>query len=197
MKLLAIRGPAGAGFFDIWRQRAAGTSAETNNKHNAGTNNGHSGETDTGKTAGGFTLGDIIASLPVFYTTPVAAPDAQLAVRTKDHALLKEKYQRIFLREWEAQKDSLQKRWGITGWEARACVGVEERRNLARFGDAETGGLKIVFKDSGGGERAFIWMRGSKTEPVFRIMADAEGSAELERELVAWQRAMTAGADAE
>ena len=83
-----------------------------------------------------------------------------------------------------------------SGWEARACIGTEELRNLSCFGDAQSGGLKIVFMAEGTPEKeiAFIWMRGSKTEPVFRIMADAEDPA-LERELIAWQRAMTAAAD--
>jgi phosphoglucomutase len=39
-------------------------------------------------------------------------------------------------------------------------------------------------------------MRGSATEPVFRIMADAEGSEEVERYLLDWQRKMIIEADA-
>jgi phosphoglucomutase len=38
-------------------------------------------------------------------------------------------------------------------------------------------------------------MRGSATEPVFRIMADAEGCRpEFERELIEWQRRMASEA---
>jgi len=140
-----------------------------------------------------LTLAAIIASLPRFYTTGASAPEAKLQVTISDHALLKERYQKIFEKEWDEKKEQLKLRWGITGWEARACNGTTELRNLSGFGEAKSGGLKIVFT-SGGNETAFIWMRGSKTEPVFRIMADAEDPA-LERELIAWQRAMTASAD--
>jgi phosphoglucomutase len=182
VKLMAIRsgGVAGLGLFDIWREkiRSAGTTLPVQSR------------TDT------FTLADIIASLPAFTTTGVATAEAKLQVHTRDHALLKKKYQKIFEKEWDRKKAELQKHWGITDWEARACIGVKELRNLADFGAAETGGLKIVFKNSKGREIAFIWMRGSKTEPVFRIMADAEGPPELERELITWQQAMTAGANA-
>jgi phosphoglucomutase len=181
VKLMAIRsgGAAGLGFFDIWREkiRCTGTALPA----------------QTGTT---FTLADIIASLPPFTTTGVATAEAKLQVSTRDHALLKKKYQKVFEEAWEQKKAALQKRWGITDWEARACIGTEEFRKLENFFDAGTGGLKIVFKNDQGRELAFIWMRGSKTEPVFRIMADAEGSAEMERELITWQQAMTAAADA-
>jgi phosphoglucomutase len=188
VKFLSIRGGPSGGFFDIWRGLRCNASRSAPGPGSRRANPAHNGTA--------FTLADIIASLPVFYTTGVATAEAKLRVRTADHALLKEKYQAVFEQEWAAKKEGLQRRWGITAWEGRACTGTEELRNLVRFGRAGTGGLKIVFKNAAGRELAFIWMRGSKTEPVFRIMADAEGSAELERELIAWQGAMTAAADA-
>jgi phosphoglucomutase len=192
VKLMAIR--SGPGLFDIWREKSKvfrlyGTSGQVE---------GEPGSQAPGSPedrSGNFTLSDIIVSLPAFTTTGVDTPEAKLRIAAADHALLKEKYQGIFEKEWERKKNELQSRFSISSWEARACTGAEETRNLSRFADAGTGGLKIVFKNSGGRESAFIWMRGSKTEPVFRIMADAEGGPEAERELAAWQRAMTAAAD--
>ncbi|MDR1390394.1 MAG: phosphatidylglycerol lysyltransferase [Treponema sp.] len=140
-----------------------------------------------------FSLSDIIAALPVFYTTGVATPEAKCAIRTQDHSLLKRRYQTVFTGQWEERKKELGARFSITAWEARFCSGTEERRAVSDFGAAGTGGLKIVF--FGKREAAFIWMRGSKTEPVFRIMADAENSRELERYLIAWQRDMITAAD--
>jgi phosphoglucomutase len=192
VKLLAIRRPNPAsapesaldperGFFRIWLERAG-----------LADRGGHTG--GIGKTGrDDFTLSDIIASLPRFYTTGVSTPEAKLQVVTGDHRTLKEKYQKVFLAEWEEKKAGLERR-GIHGFEARACIGPEEKRNLVNFGDADTGGLKIVFTDADKKDRAFIWMRGSKTESVFRIMADAE-EQELERELIMWQRGMTGKAD--
>jgi phosphoglucomutase len=175
VKLLSVRsgGALNKGFFEIWQERCGAVGD---------------------KNSALFTLADIIASLPRFTTTGVATPEAKLQVHTVDHAVLKEKYQKLFLEEWEAKREDLQKRFSITGWEARACIGTGEQKNLSRFSDAGTGGLKIVFTGEGR-ERAFIWMRGSKTEPVFRIMADAEGGTELERELLQWQHSMVSRAD--
>ncbi|MDR2101397.1 MAG: phosphatidylglycerol lysyltransferase [Treponema sp.] len=143
-----------------------------------------------------FSLADIIATLPAFITTGAYTPEAVLRVKTADHGLLKSRYQRIFLREWEERREALKLRYGITGWEAAAYIGIEEKRGLADFGEARRGGLKITFINRPGNETAAIWMRGSGTEPVFRIMADVEGSDKrMERDLIEWQRHLVTQAD--
>jgi phosphoglucomutase len=181
VKLLSVRstdstssGAASCGLFEIWREFS---------------DNGELYRED-------FCLADIIASLPPFVTTGAYAEEAVLRVNTKDHGLLKDRYQRVFLREWETRKDTLRARYGIYGWEAIAYNGMEERRGLSRFGEAGKGGLKICFRNADDKIIASIWMRGSATEPVFRIMADAEGSDKrIERDLIEWQRRMTLEAD--
>jgi len=143
-----------------------------------------------------FTISDIIASLPQFITTPAYSKDAVMRIKTQDHALLKDRYQQIFLRQWESRKDQLQKQYGIYSWEAIAYNGMTETRNLKRFTDAGKGGLKILFTNKEGGETAYIWMRGSATEPVFRIMADIHGANnQFERDLLEWQKQMIIEAD--
>jgi phosphoglucomutase len=143
-----------------------------------------------------FSLADIIASLPPFVTTGAYAQEAVLKVNTKDHSLLKDRYQKIFLRDWEDRKELFKTRYGIHSWESIAYNGLEEKRGISRFGEAGKGGLKICFRNIEGKASASIWMRGSATEPVFRIMADAEGSDKrIERDLIEWQRRMTIEAD--
>ncbi|MDR2159593.1 MAG: phosphatidylglycerol lysyltransferase [Treponema sp.] len=147
-----------------------------------------------------FTLADIITSLPAWVTTAVVSPGALLEVRTADHALLKRRYQKIFLREWETRKGQLgaltSGRRRISRWEVSACNGTTERRGLTDFGEAGRGGLKIYFLNDAGDRVASIWMRGSATEPVFRIMADVEGQDKrIEQYLIEWQRRMIAEAD--
>jgi phosphoglucomutase len=145
-----------------------------------------------------FTLSDIIESLPSFATTPAYSKDAVMQIKTHDHAALKNRYQEVFLREWQERKEQLKERFGICNWETRAYNGTAERRSLTRFGEAGRGGLKILFFDGTGTDTAYIWMRGSATEPVFRIMADAEGDdARVERFLLDWQRKMIMEADKE
>jgi len=180
VKLLAVRSSAGKdGLFKIWCK--------------------HSGQED--KYREDFTLADIISSLPPFVSTPAYSSAAVLRINTNDHTLLKDRYQKVFLREWENLKNELSLRFSLCGWEARAYNGLEEKRKISRFADAGRGGLKILFfKDENGKNResAYIWMRGSATEPVFRIMADVEGNdASVERFLLDWQRNMIMEADKE
>jgi len=148
-----------------------------------------------------FTLADIIKSLPQFATTAAYNENAIMRIKTADHAILKDRYQEVFLRDWEEKKTELKEKFGFCGWEAIAYNGTVEKRNLTRFGEAGRGGLKVLFKDSAGKETAYIWMRGSATEPVFRIMADVEGTdvatadSCVERYLLDWQRQMIMTAD--
>ncbi|MDR0512561.1 MAG: phosphatidylglycerol lysyltransferase [Treponema sp.] len=162
-----------------------------------------------------FTLTDVIATLPKFVTTGMYTDDALLKVKTADHGLLKNRYQKIFLKCWEEKKSMLKTEYGILSWEAIAYNGMEEKRGLSCFGDCGMGGLKIEFKGENvsGLEDTIgcIWMRGSGTEPVFRVMADAAdcrhensealdtrslGFAQrLERSLIKWQRQMVLEAD--
>jgi phosphoglucomutase len=176
LKFLSVRSGKKPGLFEIWCDLSG--QAETYRPH--------------------FTLGDIIASLPAFVTTGASSPEAQLGIATEDHGALKDRFQNIFLREWEERKESFRVKHGITGWEAAAYNGTEERRGIVRFGDAGRGGLKIYFTGSEGVHIASIWMRGSATESVFRIMADAEGQdRRFERDLVEWLRRMVTEADKE
>jgi len=143
-----------------------------------------------------FTLADIIASLPKFATTPAYSQDAVLRIKTEDHAILKDRYQKIFLRDWEERKDDLKARYGFCGWEAIAYNGLDEKRGIKSFGEAGRGGLKVSFHNDAGRETACIWMRGSATEPVFRIMADVEGADNhIENDLLNWQKCMIMEAD--
>ena len=175
LKLLCVRSVGGKmGLFEIWCDLS--DQAETYRED--------------------FSLSDIIASLPAFVTTGAYTPEAKLWIKTSDHALLKERYQEIFLRDWEERKAGLKSRYGISDWLAAAYNGTEEKTGLRRFGEAGRGGLKISFINGEARKIGCIWMRGSATEPVFRVMADAEGQDKrMERDLIEWQRRMVAEAD--
>jgi phosphoglucomutase len=174
-KLLSVRGENGKpGLFEIWLK----LSGQAENYRED------------------FTIADIIASLPAFVTTPAYSQKAVLRIKTGDHAILKERYQKIFLREWEEQKDKLKEMHGFCGWEAAAYNGIVEKRGIKSFGEAGRGGLRVSFHNGAGRETACIWMRGSATEPVFRIMADVEGAdVQAEGFLLDWQSRMIREAD--
>ena len=177
VKLLAVRSAANKpGLFELWCERSHQTALYHEN----------------------FSLSDIIASLPPFITTGAYEKNAILKIKTADHNILKDRYQRIFLREWDERKEKLRSQYGMDTWEAAAYNGIQEKRGISNFADAGKGGLKICFYNRDGLAIASLWMRGSATEPVFRIMADAEGrDKQIEQYLIDWQRRMVQEADEE
>ena len=69
-------------------------------------------------------------------------------------------------------------------------------RNVSDFSTSGKGGLKILLKDKDSKNIAFIWMRGSGTEPVFRIMCDVKGDkVQMEKELLEWETKLIQEAD--
>ncbi|MDR1904821.1 MAG: phosphatidylglycerol lysyltransferase [Treponema sp.] len=175
VKLLTIRGKSNKpGLFKIWCDLSKNSKSYRSD----------------------FKLKDILNSLPPFVTTSAYSEDAILRLETTDHILLKRRYESVFRREWERSKDELMKRYGIVAWKAFAYVGTEEKPVQSDFGVSGTGGLKIIFLREDNRSIACIWMRGSGTEPVFRIMADTEGRDEIfERYLIDWQHRMLIEAD--
>lgn len=135
-----------------------------------------------------FTLSDVIASLPVYTTTGVSEPRAVLKVKTTDHTKLKAAFQKAFEADWKIKSGELKKKYGIIDWEAVITKGTVETCGVKDFSTSEKGGLKIIFKDKDSKPIAFIWMRGSGTEPVFRIMCDVKGNkADMEKALLEWE----------
>ena len=135
-----------------------------------------------------FTLSDVLESLPVYTTTGVSEPRAILKVKNTDHAALKKAFQKNFEASWEQKKAELKKSYGISSYEAVITNGTKETCGVTDYSLSGKGGLKILFKDSEEQPVAFIWMRGSGTEPVFRIMCDVRGdNAEEEKALLAWE----------
>lgn len=119
-----------------------------------------------------------------------------LRIATGDHAELKRNFQRVFLREWDARKEELISRFEFAQWTAIRNNGTEQETGIADFGSSGKGGLKVQFLDRAGMPAGYIWMRGSGTEPVFRILADARGSdPAAERYLLSWLTEMVLEAD--
>jgi len=144
-----------------------------------------------------FTLADIIQTLPAYATTGVSDKRALLHIMQTDHARLKRNFQKLFCAQWREKETDLRERYGVMSWEAAATVGINEILNPSDFGVSGKGGLKIIFKNGAGENLAYMWMRGSGTEPVFRIMCDVKGgNKKLEAELIDWETAMLVQADA-
>ncbi len=152
----------------------------------------------SGEFPGDFSISDIIATLPQYQTTSAYEDRALMKIESPRHGLLKERYEELFARYWKQDKDTFLKDFGITGWKEMNYEGTRAKEGVGsqfRSGE-ERGGLKILFHDSQGRDCAYIWMRGSGTEPVFRILADVKGDyPEKEEWLLSWHRKIIEEAD--
>lgn len=144
-----------------------------------------------------YTLDDILDSLPKYTTTGVSEKRAILKIKTSDHAVLKKNFQKVFEDSFKKDSEGLLKKYGIASWKCALTNGTKEKLGASDFSKSEKGGLKILFYEKNSrAPSSFIWMRGSGTEPVFRIMCDVKGKdAKKEKELLAWETKMLAQAD--
>ena len=116
----------------------------------------------------------------------------------RDHASLKAAFETLWSHEWEANRDELSRRFGITSWEEVNYEGTTEKPGFgAAFRSGrQTGGLKLVLRDAEANPAACLWMRGSGTEPVFRILAEVRGDdPQGEKWLLDWLTTMVKAAD--
>ncbi len=142
-----------------------------------------------------FTLSDIMATLPKYTTTGVSEERALLQVKTQDKGIFKARFQRVFNEEWNRHKNELNGIYGFATFKADTTNGTHENKDISYWNNAN-GGLKIRFQKEDGKDAAFIWMRPSGTEPVFRIMCDVAGTDEAaERSLLRWETTMIKKAD--
>ncbi len=143
-----------------------------------------------------FSLVDILSTLPNYTTTGVSEERALLKINTRDHSILKKNFQEIFTSSWNERKVELKKSYSFYSWEAIMTVGTKETRGIEDFSLSGTGGLKICFFNEKHEAVASMWMRGSGTEPVFRIMVDIKNSnVDTEKELIAWETELLVKAD--
>lgn len=145
-----------------------------------------------------FNLDQIIDSLPPFVTTSAFEGDALMRIQATSHGLLKKRFEEIYLQEWEVKKEELARDWNLYSWRELNTEGTLEKEGIGpefRSGE-ERGGLKILLMDEKSIPQAYLWMRGSGTEPVFRVMVDSSGSSsEREQFLLHWLRSMIEKAD--
>ncbi|MCR4790802.1 MAG: phosphoglucomutase [Treponemataceae bacterium] len=143
-----------------------------------------------------FSIQDIVDSLPVYTTTGVSEERAVLHVNTVDHAVLKAHYQTEFEKAWVRDRKSFFEPMSIFSWRAFCNNGTKQTDNVEDFSISGRGGLKIVFYDEMNYPISFIWMRGSGTEPVFRVMCDVKGNNPvMEKKLLAWHTELIKKAD--
>lgn len=105
---------------------------------------------------------------------------------------LKASYEDCFVLEMIEKEKSLETRYGITHYKIYNYEGKKTRTGpRSRTGD-ESGGFQIVFYQSSPVLKpfAFLWMRPSRTEPVFRASVCVEGSRSDHDDFLFWHKTL-------
>jgi len=145
-----------------------------------------------------YGIADILASLPAFTTSQSSAKNSKMKIACTNYDVLKTEWEDIFHRQWAIHAEVLRSVYGFYSWIQLNNSGIDSRPGTgpdARKA-ASSGGLKIIFRDRMRRDAGFLWMRGSGTEPIFRLMAEVRGvRPEAEAALIVWHRAMISEAD--
>ncbi len=139
----------------------------------------------------GSLLLDTVRLLPHFTTLETDHPLAKMHVGNIPQADLKAKYEELLPRRIEGIMEELRRELHVTHWQTRNHEGTRTFPGPGNRTGAETGGLSVVFLDEEERPRGFVWMRGSGTEPVFRVLADCAGeNPHLLETLITWHRSL-------
>lgn len=119
----------------------------------------------------------VLKSLPSFFTTDAFEGDALMPVPSIEHETLKSNYEQLLLNHFEDDYGF----WDRLGVAKLKFVSNEGTQNIPGPGGRPSpgrGGLQVFCEDGEGHPLGFLWMRGSGTEPVFRVVVDWSGSEE-------------------
>ena len=137
----------------------------------------------------------IVSLLPIFSSTGLYEDKAMVQIKSDNQDLLKRRYESIFENHWQENKKELENSFAVTGYEFINYEGVNVVQGPGNRSKGGLGGFKVRLLDRNGSEKAFLWMRGSRTEPVFRVMADVEGGPRDEDRLLEIHRGILMQAD--
>lgn len=140
----------------------------------------------------------LIAALPSFTTTGAFEPNAKLYVKHTDYVSLKENYEKLLTIALNEDYKNVLSSFGITSYSVYQTEGTLEKLGMGKENRSgkETGGYKVLFKDTNDDFIAYMWMRPSGTEPVLRVLVDVIGEKKaLHDELLHLQRSLITKAD--
>lgn len=134
-------------------------------------------------------LETVLKKFPLWTSTDAFDGDALMPVPKIDHDVLKRRYEEKLSQHFEGHSEF----WSALGVASMSYYSNEGIENIPGPGNRPQpakGGLQIFLMDAQGQRKGFLWMRGSGTEPVFRVMVDWPGEQKEHDELLALHRAL-------
>ncbi|UGQ16837.1 phosphoglucomutase [Borrelia sp. RT1S] len=115
-----------------------------------------------------YDLNDILKTINFYSNVETSSQDAILKLRVNNQETLKANYEKLL--EKEMKNSKLISELLIDNFTVINYEGIKQSET--RTGDS-SGGLKVLLNSSAKKEIiASLWMRGSKTEPIFRVLSE-------------------------
>ena len=115
-----------------------------------------------------YNLNDILKTINFYSNVETSSQDAILKLRVNNQETLKANYEKLL--EKEMKNSKLISELLIDNFTVINYEGIKQSKT--RTGDS-SGGLKVLLNSSAKKEIiASLWMRGSKTEPIFRVLSE-------------------------
>jgi phosphoglucomutase len=135
---------------------------------------------------GSSVLEKVISTFPNWYSTDAFETEAIMPVPQIEHEVLKSNYEKLFPQKFKEDNAFWQKA-GIDDFCIQSIEGTETIPGPGGRPAPGKGGFKIELL-SKGTCLGFMWMRGSGTEPVFRVLVDWHQNNETAIELLNYHR---------
>ncbi|ANF34293.1 phosphoglucomutase [Borrelia turicatae] len=116
-----------------------------------------------------YTLGDILKTINFYSNVEVSSEKAMLKIKVENQEILKTNYEKLLDKEFNNNNNTVLHKLPIHNYEIINYEGIKQ--NISRTGDS-SGGLKVLFKNNKHEIIASLWFRGSKTEPIFRVLSE-------------------------
>lgn len=132
-------------------------------------------------------LESVLESFPTWHSTDAFDNDALMPVPNIEHETLKQRYESAFISHFDEEIHFWQSK-GVASYKIVSYEGTENIPGPGNRPSPGKGGLAILLLDSFENALGFLWMRGSGTEPVFRVVCDWSGNEKDYLELLRFHR---------
>ncbi|WP_139418533.1 phosphoglucomutase [Borrelia crocidurae] len=117
-----------------------------------------------------YNLDDILKTINFYSNIEVSSKEAILKIRVQNQETLKTNYEKLLKTEFN-KNNTIINQLQINNYEILNYEGITQTTTRTR--DA-SGGLKVLLKNDKYEIIGSLWMRGSKTEPIFRVLSEVK-----------------------
>lgn len=121
-------------------------------------------------------LVELVDALPAWCSLATDDARARLPVPELPHSTIKARWEAAIVPALASLEREISAAWGALTYRFANYEGTRVRHGAGNRTGDERGGLALIGRSAAGSDVLRLWMRGSGTEPLFRILVDCEGA---------------------